>query len=77
MERKSMENSKCSLQWLCRKGCHLQGFHYRTVCHYSGDHRTTARKGIRDRSHLPVLPNEEANTQRLPDLPGASAGDSV
>lgn len=46
-------------------------------CRYSGDHRTTARKGIRDRSHLPVLPNEEANTQRLPDLPGASAGDSV
>lgn len=74
MERKSMENSKCSLQWLCST---CKPFITTLFCHYSGDHRTSVRKGIRDWSRLPVIPNEEANTQRLPDLPGASAGDSV
>lgn len=35
------------------------------------------RKGIGDGSNLHVLPDEEPNAQRLPDLPGASAGDSL
>lgn len=76
-------NSKCSLQRsagaLSSLHCaaHLQSCRHCTMLQLLWRSQNDCkRKHIRDRSNLHVLPSEDPNPQWLPDLPGASAGDS-